>query len=41
MGGDGVDEPMAEKTMCDVLGITSEPSDDDIEEEIKVLPFRT
>jgi hypothetical protein len=33
MGGDGVDEPMAEKTMCDVLGIASEPSDDDVEED--------
>jgi hypothetical protein len=33
MGGDGVDEPMADKTMCDVLGIASEPSDDDVEEE--------
>jgi hypothetical protein len=33
MGGDGVDEPMAEKTMCDVLGIASKPSDDDVEED--------
>jgi hypothetical protein len=33
MGGDAFDEPMAEKTMCDVLGIASEPSDDDVEEE--------
>jgi hypothetical protein len=29
MGGDGVDEPMAEKIMCDILGIASEPSDDE------------
>jgi hypothetical protein len=33
MGGDGVDEPMAEKTMCDVLGIANEPSDDDVEDD--------
>jgi hypothetical protein len=33
MGGDGVDEPMAEKIMCDILGIASEPSDDDVEED--------
>jgi hypothetical protein len=39
MGGDGIDEPMAEKTMCDVLGIASEPSDDDVEEENEVSPI--
>jgi hypothetical protein len=38
MRGDGFDEPMAEKTLCDVLGIASEPSDDDVEEENKGPP---
>jgi hypothetical protein len=32
MGGDGFDEPMADKTICDILGIASEPSDDVVEE---------
>jgi hypothetical protein len=39
MGGDGIDEPMAEKTMCDVLGIGSEPSDDDVEEDNEGPPI--
>jgi hypothetical protein len=39
MGGDGVDEPMVEKTICDVLGIASEPSDDDVEEDNEGPPI--
>jgi hypothetical protein len=32
MGGDGFNEPMADKTMFDILGILSDPNDD-VEEE--------
>jgi hypothetical protein len=38
MGGDGFDKSMADKTMCDILGIASEPSDD-VEEENEGPPI--